>query len=389
MHERDKAKSVTEATRHAVGFAKKKAQSPFKGLLKCGYCGGSFGITYSRKKGRRYSYYFCVKDDKRAVSECPVVRVPAGEVDKIILQQLLAVFRAPSLLVQIYLEAGKADSDKKEVLLKRKAEFESKGEDLRREIFQSIKNSGDDHVLPLREELQKIEMDISLIKNDIAYLEKGKMSHKDICDSFSSVESLWNELFPGERYRLTHLLIENVTIFKESIRIELKIGGMTALAQEVSAMIVEGAVHAPQKIDGEKIGSVKPTVLPNGNIALNIPIRMKHKNGRKVIIAPNALDGEVPDAESPVKEPIVKALARAHAWLKLLDSGQVTTITQLADRLNLHRSYVSRIMRLVNLAPDIQESIITGSEADSLSIEKMRCSIPADWKEQRTMFSFN
>ena len=54
----------------AAGYRKNSISSPFKGLLRCGHCGGAFGITYNKnnKKGsdnRRYMYYLCIKDEDR------------------------------------------------------------------------------------------------------------------------------------------------------------------------------------------------------------------------------------------------------------------------------------------------------------------------------------
>ena len=54
------------------GARRNATESPFKGLLVCGYCGCAFCITYSHKKSRRYMYYVCIKDHVRAERECPV-----------------------------------------------------------------------------------------------------------------------------------------------------------------------------------------------------------------------------------------------------------------------------------------------------------------------------
>ena len=53
---------------------------------------------------------------------------------------------------------------------------------------------------------------------------------------------------------------------------------------------------------------------------------------------------------------------------------------------NLHCSYVGRILRMVNLAPDIQEAIIKGDDAKCLTMRTLKNSIPDNWEEQRRLF---
>jgi hypothetical protein len=57
---------------------------------------------------------------------------------------------------------------------------------------------------------------------------------------------------------------------------------------------------------------------------------------------------------------LVKALARAWRWQKLLDSGVYSSVTEIAQAEKISKSYVSRILRLALLAPDIVEGILGG-----------------------------
>ena len=56
------------------------------------------------------------------------------------------------------------------------------------------------------------------------------------------------------------------------------------------------------------------------------------------------------------------ALARARRWQEMLDAGEVASVTELADGLDVDRSYASRILRLNLLAPDIVEAILAGRD---------------------------
>ena len=127
------------------------------------------------------------------------------------------------------------------------------------------------------------------------------------------------------------------------------------------------------------------TVRRDGDrITVYIPMVMKTRGGRKEIILPDALVPEQsPARKSAAQEPLVIALARAHRWRKLLESGQYRSIEALAQAVKLDRSYVGRILRLTLLAPDIIQTILQGTEPSGFSLEKLTKAFPEEWEEQR------
>jgi ParB-like chromosome segregation protein Spo0J len=76
------------------------------------------------------------------------------------------------------------------------------------------------------------------------------------------------------------------------------------------------------------------------------------------------------------------ALARAWRWQRLLDEGVFTSISEIGDAENFSKSYVSRILRLALLVPDIMEAIRAGRADQSLMLERLERPLPASWKEQ-------
>ena len=93
---------------------------------------------------------------------------------------------------------------------------------------------------------------------------------------------------------------------------------------------------------------------------IRIPMKLKKRRGRKEIIVPDGLDQCVakPDCDMP----FVIALARAHAWQELLDSGKYKSIRVMAKDLGICNTYMARLLRFTILAPDIIESILDGRE---------------------------
>ena len=82
------------------------------------------GLTYTQKGPRRYTYYHCAKDAKRAVSRCPLKRMPAGDIEKVVLEQLSVVFRTPALVSQTCFAAKGMEGAERERLLKHKERLE-------------------------------------------------------------------------------------------------------------------------------------------------------------------------------------------------------------------------------------------------------------------------
>ena len=75
-------------------------------------------------------------------------------------------------------------------------------------------------------------------------------------------------------------------------------------------------------------------------------------------------------------------VVRAHRWLALLESGRYASIRGLALDAGVDNSYLARMLRLTLLAPDLTEAILSGTEPDGLSLEKLY-RLPMEWEEQR------
>ena len=130
------------------------------------------------------------------------------------------------------------------------------------------------------------------------------------------------------------------------------------------------------------------TLTGTGNLQIHIPMRIRRMRGRKMIFAPQALDGDVPDGPSDVQAAVVQALGRAFSWAEAIESGEVRSVTDLARTLDVDNSYVVRILKLTTLAPDIIEAILHGEEPSGLSLAKLIRTFPMDWERQRTLFGF-
>ena len=106
----------------------------------------------------------------------------------------------------------------------------------------------------------------------------------------------------------------------------------------------------------------------------------RKRGRRKLVVTP---DGAAWAPRPRVDNPMVKALARAFRWRKLLDDGVHGTLKDLARAKDVNATYLSRILRLTLLAPDIVEAILDGRQPEGMRLEDLLDGFPLAWEEQR------
>ena len=118
------------------------------------------------------------------------------------------------------------------------------------------------------------------------------------------------------------------------------------------------------------------------SITVRVPLAIRRRPGRKTVVTP---EGAPTAARSGTRaDPaLVKALARAFRYQRLLDEGRYVSISEMAAAERIERGYLGSLLRLTLLAPDIVEAILDGREPDDLAVPQLLDPVPADWSEQR------
>ena len=83
---------------------------------------------------------------------------------------------------------------------------------------------------------------------------------------------------------------------------------------------------------------------------------------------------------------MVKAIARAYWWRRLIESGEYASVTELAAAEKINQSYVCRILRLTLLAPEIMKAILAGRHRGKMDLAMLMQPFPVDWREQWDAF---
>jgi hypothetical protein len=159
-----------EAPRKRAAATRAQTPALLKGLI-FGPTGIAMSPTHTRKNGRLYRYYLSQTVLKQGADDCPVARVPAAEIEKIVIDQVRLLLLSPEIIVQTWGSARK-----------------------------SIKG----------------------------------LTESDVRSSLLAFEPLWNELFPAEQARIIGLLVERVDVQIERVDIKLRIAGVTSLVSELT-----------------------------------------------------------------------------------------------------------------------------------------------------------
>ena len=115
-----------------------------------------------------------------------------------------------------------------------------------------------------------------------------------------------------------------------------------------------------------------------------MPLAFHSRGSPKLVIAPDGASWAPPRAR--IDNTMIKAIARAHRWRRLLESGQHAAIADIATAEKINESYVCRVLRLTLLAPDIVEAILDGRQPPELQIETLLKPFPLEWERQKSSF---
>jgi hypothetical protein len=117
------------------------------------------------------------------------------------------------------------------------------------------------------------------------------------------------------------------------------------------------------------------------HITVHVPLTIRRRPGRKTVVMP-VREG-VPAMTTRADPALVKALARAFRYQRLLDEGLYASISEMAAAEKIERGYLGTLMRLTLLAPDLVEGILDGRQPEGLGLARLQVPFPVRWSAQR------
>ena len=118
------------------------------------------------------------------------------------------------------------------------------------------------------------------------------------------------------------------------------------------------------------------TPIPD-TVTIHVPFRLVKRGGRKEMQLPEG----APIQRRP-DDALVKALARAFRWKRMLESGEFASISELAEKEGIAFTYMARVLRLSLLAPDIVEAILDGRQRPKVTLARLLEPFPVEWSKQ-------
>jgi hypothetical protein len=132
----------------------------------------------------------------------------------------------------------------------------------------------------------------------------------------------------------------------------------------------------------EVSGPAAEVVASDGGVTLNIPIALRRRSGRRAVLS----QGSGFESESRTRTgatPLQLALARGHRWLRMLEAGEVSSMSEIARREGTDHSYVVRHINLTLLAPDIVAAILDEKTPEGVRLHALSINPPTLWEAQR------
>ncbi len=112
-------------------------------------------------------------------------------------------------------------------------------------------------------------------------------------------------------------------------------------------------------------------------ITVMIPLSVKPRGGRKAVVTPGVLA-----MERRQDITLIKGVARAFRWRQMLELGRFGTLAELATAEKINASYVSRVLRLTLLAPDVVEAILEGTQPEGMTLPGLMEWVEVEWHRQ-------
>lgn len=205
-----------------------------------------------------------------------------------------------------------------------------------------------------------------------------ELDEAQIAVAMTQVDKIWGTLFPDQQSRIVRLLVEKIIITQDEIELLLLNNGIEKIAMEMKpARINNKPIISNKNLQSKE----KSEILlrdSKGRFSLVIPYKVKRRSDKKIIVSPNDTE-----AKKPAVTPLQLALARGHQWESMLLSGKVGSLKELAEKVGVDNSYVSRMVNLTTLAPDIIKAILDDTLPDTIRLEDMAIGTPVLWNEQR------
>lgn len=212
-----------------------------KGLLYCGSCKTSMIHAYTSQRGKRYRYYVCSHAQKNGWDTCPVKSLPAGEIERFVIETIRNIGKDDALAAEVIRKAQDQNHQAAESLEQERRFLEKELRNLDAEMRRLVKSMDQqsgarktDRLAELQDRIQETEQRATRVREELLKTESEHIDHEKMKAALSLFDPVWDALLPKERVRVMQLLIERVVYDGENgkVSVNFRPAGIRALAFE-------------------------------------------------------------------------------------------------------------------------------------------------------------
>jgi len=347
---------------------KKNSKMPYllKGMMRCGCCDSILTPVFTTKKksGITYRYYKPNKAIKHS-TQCKIGNVPAEQIENIVLNQIYNVLSSPSIINGVIETINELKLNKSR--------------------FDELNNTNNDYY-----------------NNDNSSIEN--LTELEITKYLKNIQAVWNELFPKEQIQIVRVIIKEIIISEFNVKIVFN-------NQNISNLLIDAGMIDVSKLNinyNNDIGELENllNIKLNNNSStnnnkisnyfheVNIPVDFRYKAGRSFITTPAGKDISIVNANTKKVSTcnqndlaVISAIIKAEAWRNEIEAKNIN-ISYISKRENKTITYITRILNLSFLAPDIKKAILCGKAKLGITLlDLYKCANEVDWDEQRRLLN--
>lgn len=236
-----RAQTLLQRNGHTGGRAvRNKHGALLRGLLRCGPCQCAMSHTYTAKGNRRYRYYVCGTAQQRGWSQCPSPSVPAGEIERFVLEQIKDIGRDPAILVETLRQVRRQTEAGSEQLSHEQNALQQQLRDdyARLQAAAAMTNQLDRVVClaDLQDRIRTAERRLTEIDNELISLQEQTIDESQVVTALAEFTPLWESLGPREQARVLELLVARVDYDGQrgTVSLTFQPTGIKALTQELA-----------------------------------------------------------------------------------------------------------------------------------------------------------
>ncbi len=216
-----------------------------KGILRCVPCGCAMTPTHATKDGnKRYRYYVCSSAQKRGWHTCPSKSIPAGEIERFVVEQIKGIGRDPEFLKATIAQARKLGHSQVEALEAERGRLERELRDWDSEIRELLQRIGPGdgntpstaRLADLQDRIRSAERRATEVREQVIALSRTIVDEQEVAKAMSVFDPVWDSLTAREQTRVVQLLVERVDYNGATGKVSITFhpSGIKTLANELS-----------------------------------------------------------------------------------------------------------------------------------------------------------